>query len=96
MSKEDFQTQFATLMDTALRTAVSETTKLFETMVNELKAEISRVKSENEDLKAKFRCTENGDHSIHSRLNNSETADSGQNLERLPINKRDVGIQCGE
>ncbi|KAM7393689.1 hypothetical protein PAMP_020543 [Pampus punctatissimus] len=40
-------------MESMLKTAVAETTKLFETMVDELKAEISIIKKENEDLKTR-------------------------------------------
>ncbi|XP_029367530.1 uncharacterized protein LOC115049440 [Echeneis naucrates] len=54
MSAEYFQTKCASVMESMLKSAVAETTKLFETMVDELKAEISRIKKENEDLKARY------------------------------------------
>ncbi|XP_070710548.1 uncharacterized protein [Pempheris klunzingeri] len=53
MSADDFQMKYASVMESMLGTAVAETTKLFETMVDELKAEISRVRKENEDLKTR-------------------------------------------
>ncbi|KAE8301064.1 hypothetical protein D5F01_LYC01217 [Larimichthys crocea] len=53
MSADDFQTKYASVMESMLKSAVAETTKLFETMVDELKAEISRIKKENEDLKSR-------------------------------------------
>ncbi|XP_076003995.1 uncharacterized protein LOC142996793 [Genypterus blacodes] len=56
MSADDFQTRYASVMESVVRSAIAETTKLFETMVNDLNAEISRIKKENEDLKS--RCTE--------------------------------------
>ncbi|KAM9770011.1 uncharacterized protein ACNS7B_007265 [Menidia menidia] len=53
MSADDFQTKYASVMEGMLKSAVAETTKLFEAMVDELKAEISRIKRENEDLKTR-------------------------------------------
>nr|XP_020451773.1 mucin-5AC-like isoform X2 [Monopterus albus] len=56
MSADDFQAKYASVMESMLKSAVAETTKLFETMVDELKAEISKIKKENEDLKT--RCSQ--------------------------------------
>ena len=58
MSKECFQTQFAFVMESVLNTAVTETIKLFETTIEELRAEISRIKKENKDLKSRRRSHE--------------------------------------
>ncbi|XP_037102423.1 uncharacterized protein LOC119119979 [Syngnathus acus] len=55
MSTEDFQTKYARFMDGLVKSTVTETTKLFETVVDELKAELSKVKSENEALKTTCR-----------------------------------------
>lgn len=71
MSADDFQTKYASVMESMLQSAIAETTKLFETMVNELKAEISRIKKENEDLKA--RC---------SQFESSPTVYSGESEKR--------------
>lgn len=92
MSADDFQTKYASVMESMLKSAVAETTKLFETMVDELKAEISRIKKENEDLKTRCRQFEDerGDSAVHP----------GQS-EPLPgrsdgSGRRDTAVQCGE
>lgn len=92
MSADDFQTKYASVMESMLQSAIAETTKLFETMVDELKAEISRIKKENEDLK--------------SRCSQFETARSPPTVysrESAPLpggsdssEKRDTAVQCGE
>ncbi|KAM4750127.1 uncharacterized protein FYW61_000302 isoform 2-T2 [Anableps anableps] len=53
MSADDFQSKYASVMESMLKSAIAETTKLFENMVDELKAEISKIKKENEDLKTR-------------------------------------------
>lgn len=53
MSAHDFQAKCASVMDSALQTAIAETTKLFEAVVDELKAEMSRIKKENDELRAR-------------------------------------------
>ncbi|XP_047222737.1 uncharacterized protein LOC124869068 isoform X2 [Girardinichthys multiradiatus] len=53
MSADDFQSKYASVMESMLKSAIAETTKLFENMVDELKAEISQIKKENEDLKTR-------------------------------------------
>ncbi|XP_049573003.1 uncharacterized protein [Syngnathus scovelli] len=55
MSTEDFQTKYACFIDRLVKSTVAETTKLFETVVDELKAELSKVKTENEALKTTCR-----------------------------------------
>lgn len=90
MSADDFQTQYASFMDGMLKSAVAETTKLFETMVDELKAEISRMKKENEDLKT--RC------SLYERAKSQAAVDHGENNTASGPNdgseKRDSAVQC--
>ncbi|XP_053275254.1 uncharacterized protein LOC128437216 [Pleuronectes platessa] len=56
MSTGDFQTRYASVMESMLKSSIAETTTLFETIVDELKAEISGIKKENEDLRA--RCSQ--------------------------------------
>ncbi|XP_061685137.1 uncharacterized protein LOC133505735 [Syngnathoides biaculeatus] len=51
MSTGDFQTKYTSFMESVMRNTIAETTKLFETMVEELKAELTKVKIENEALK---------------------------------------------
>ncbi|KAK2815665.1 hypothetical protein Q5P01_026132 [Channa striata] len=90
MSADDFQTKYASVMESMLKSAVAETTKLFETMVDELKAEISRIKKENEELKTKCRQFENA--------NIAPAADAGHS-ESFPgtsdgLGKRDTAVQC--
>ncbi|XP_007544392.1 uncharacterized protein LOC103132521 [Poecilia formosa] len=53
MSADDFQSKYASVMESMLKSAIAETTKLFENMVDELKEEISKIKKENEDLKTR-------------------------------------------
>ncbi|XP_042288054.1 flocculation protein FLO11-like isoform X1 [Thunnus maccoyii] len=90
MSADDFQTKYASVMESMLRSAVAETTKLFETMVDELKAEISMIKKENEDLKT--RC---------SQFENAKSQPTVHTGEREPppgpidgSEKRDTAVQC--
>ncbi|XP_014065381.2 uncharacterized protein [Salmo salar] len=92
MSKECFQTQFAFVMESVLKTAVTETTKLFETTIEELRAEISRIKEENEDLKSRLRSLEN----VKKSTGESErqTAEPGPSQRTSRIGKRDIGVQC--
>ncbi|XP_067354314.1 uncharacterized protein [Channa argus] len=90
MSADDFQTKYASVMESMLKSAVAETTKLFETMVDELKAEISRIKKENDDLKTKCREFENA---------KIQPAADTRDDEPLPgtsdgLEKRDTAVQC--
>uniref|UniRef100_A0A4W5RGR0 Zinc finger protein 865 n=1 Tax=Hucho hucho TaxID=62062 RepID=A0A4W5RGR0_9TELE len=92
MSKECFQTQFAFVMESVLKTAVTETTKLFETTIEELRAEISRIKEENGDLKSRLRSLENA--KISTGESESQTAEPGPSQRTSRIGKRDIGVQC--
>ncbi|XP_031720442.1 mucin-5AC-like [Anarrhichthys ocellatus] len=90
MSADDFQTKYSSVMESMLKSAIAETTKLFETMVDELKAEISRVKKENEGLK--IRC---------SHFENARNQPTVHSRERDPLHgpsdgseKRDRAVQC--
>ncbi|KAJ8000600.1 hypothetical protein DPEC_G00182060 [Dallia pectoralis] len=83
-----FQTQFASVMETVLKTAVTETTKLFETTIEELRGEISRIKDENDGLKSKLLSLENEKKS--RRESESQTAEPG----RSSITTRNIGVQC--
>lgn len=92
MSADEFQTKYSSVMEVMLKGAIAETTKLFETMVDELKAEISRVKKENDDLKT--RC---------GQFENARNQPSVRTREADPVQgpsegsaKRDRAIQCGE
>ncbi|XP_034544322.1 uncharacterized protein LOC117816247 isoform X1 [Notolabrus celidotus] len=90
MSADDFQTKYASVMESMLKSAVAETTKLFETMVDELKAEISKMKKENEDLKEKCSKFENA-----KRETTDDTSESEPVLiQRDGSEKRDTAIQC--
>ncbi|KAI3352261.1 hypothetical protein L3Q82_005242 [Scortum barcoo] len=86
MSADDFQTKYASVMESMLKSAVAETTKLFETMVDELKAEISRIKQENEVLKKRCKQFE----SERSR----PAADPGDGEPLLGCGRRDTAVQC--
>ncbi|XP_044202318.1 mucin-5AC isoform X1 [Thunnus albacares] len=90
MSADDFQTKYASVMESMLRSAVAETTKLFETMVDELKAEISMIKKENEDLKTRCSQFENAKSQPSVHTGGSEPPPG-------PIDgseKRDTAVQC--
>ncbi|XP_055765462.1 zinc finger protein 777-like [Salvelinus fontinalis] len=91
MAKEGFQTQFASVMEKVLKTAVMETTQLFETTIEELRCEIFRINEENEDLKSRIRTPENAKKSTGE----SETAEPGPSQRTTShIGKRDIGVQC--
>ncbi|KAM6971804.1 uncharacterized protein FYW47_003946 [Aplochiton taeniatus] len=93
MSGGDFQSRYASVMDSMLQSAVAETTKLFETMVEELKAEISRIKKENDDLKSKCSNFENVKNNLQVDHVNKEKETSDR---AASSDKRDIGIQCGK
>lgn len=94
MSNEGFQIQFASVMESVLKTAVTETTKLFETIIGDLRGEISRIKEENEDLKSRLRS-----HEITKRWTGGserQTAEPRPSQSTTRIGKCDIGVQCGE
>lgn len=78
-SSEDFQRQFACLMKNLLRSAVTETTKLFESTVHEMRTELMRRK-QNERIKDNVTICSNQGESI-------------LNCQGIPC-KQDIGIQC--
>ncbi|KAM9856890.1 uncharacterized protein ACBR49_000565 isoform 2-T2 [Aulostomus maculatus] len=90
MSADDFQTKYASVMEGMVRSAIAETRKLFETMVDELKAEISTIKKENEALKTK--CSqfeiEKSQRDVDARESGPPPGTSGG------CEKRDTGVQC--
>lgn len=92
MSADDFQTKYASVMESMLKGAVAETTKLFETMVDELKAEISVIKKENEDLKTKCRQFEKAKSQPTVHTVESEPLPRPRDCSE----KRDTAVQCGE
>lgn len=92
MSSDDFQTKYASFMESMLKSAVAETTKLYETMVDELKAEICKIKKENEDLRTKC-----------SQFENAKSQSGSYQREKQPLpgqsndfEKCDTAVQCGE
>ncbi|XP_049900191.1 uncharacterized protein LOC126390104 [Epinephelus moara] len=90
MSADDFQTKYSSVMESMLKAAIAETTKLFETMVDELKAEISRIKRENEDLKTRCSQLENAGNqpTVVSRESESVGWPNGGS------ERRDRAVQC--
>lgn len=92
MSADDFQTKYSSVMESMLKSAIAETTKLFETMVDELKAEISQMKKENEDLKT--RCSQ------FEEARNQPAVDSRESDPPPPpgpsdgSDRRDRAVQC--
>ncbi|XP_062243436.1 uncharacterized protein LOC133953522 [Platichthys flesus] len=91
MSTDDFQTRYASVMESMLKSSIAETTTLFETIVNELKAEISGIKKENEDLRA--RCSQ-----FEERPSTVDRALSAVRESPAPpqpcTEKRDTAVQC--
>lgn len=88
MSAEDLHKKYASVMESMLKSAVAETTKLFENMVNELKSEISQMRKENEDLKT--RCIQIATADVHSRQSLSAQVDADASM------RCDTAVQCGE
>lgn len=88
MAMDNFQTKYAAVMDTLLQTAIAETTKMFESVVGELKAEISRIKEENQHLKLKC-----------SQMERTRSRPTFKAAEKRPSsdmsNKRNAAVQCG-
>lgn len=75
-------------MEKIIKNAVSETSKVLENMVEELKAEVLRVKSENENLK--IRCSQ-----FEELLKNrSVYRETGTSPEPYIIEKCDKSVQC--
>ncbi|XP_041838673.1 uncharacterized protein LOC121638170 [Melanotaenia boesemani] len=90
MSADDFQSKYASVMESMLKSAIAETTKLFETMVDELKAEISQIKKENEDLKTK--CIQ---YEISKSQPVKQTTDRSHAPEQSDASEKcDTAIQC--
>ncbi|XP_029295422.1 mucin-5AC-like isoform X2 [Cottoperca gobio] len=92
MSANDFQTKYSSVMESMLNAAIAETTKLFETMVDELKAELSKIKKENEELKT--RCCQ-----FEKARNQPTVCNVTRESEHLPgpsdgSERRDRAIQC--
>nr|XP_057925606.1 zinc finger and BTB domain-containing protein 17-like isoform X2 [Doryrhamphus excisus] len=83
MSADDFQTKYASFMEGIVKGTVAETTKLFETMVDELKAELSKVKMENEVLKTTRREKENG-----------QSSSISESCQSVGPEMRDTAVQC--
>ncbi|XP_051939240.1 zinc finger protein 43 [Hippocampus zosterae] len=83
MSTDDFQNKFASFMESVVKSTVVETTKLFETLVEELKAELSEVKTENEALKTTCRQIQDA-----KTLAISESVQSGR------LKMHDTAVQC--
>lgn len=94
MATDCFQSQFASVMESVMKTAVAETTKLFETTIEEMGAEISRIKEENGDLKTKLLSLENEKKSVG--VCDGESRESGPSPAPSRIEQHDVGVQCGE
>ncbi|KAK3573311.1 hypothetical protein QTP86_022693, partial [Hemibagrus guttatus] len=77
-----FETQFSSVMQNVLRTAVGEATKLFEQTLHQLKAELLHLRQENVDLKS----------GIFTPPYKTEGA--GDGCSSAVHAKRDIGVQC--
>uniref|UniRef100_A0A3Q3ECM7 Uncharacterized LOC109524532 n=2 Tax=Hippocampus comes TaxID=109280 RepID=A0A3Q3ECM7_HIPCM len=83
MSTDHFQTKYASFMEVLVKSTIAETTKLFETVVDELKTEISKLKAENEALKTTCR--------QKAEARTFAISDSGQSS---LLTMRDSAVQC--
>ncbi|XP_054634541.1 mucin-2 [Dunckerocampus dactyliophorus] len=83
MSADDFQTKYASFMESIVKSTIAETRKLFETMVDELKSELSKVKKENEALKTTSREKEN-----------AKTLSTTESCQWDGPDMRDSAVQC--
>lgn len=79
-----FETQFTSVMQNVLRTAVGEATKLFEQTLHQLKAELVHLRQENVGLKSGI---------LPLQYNTKDAADGCPSADHA---KRDIGVQCGE
>ncbi|XP_026790628.1 uncharacterized protein LOC113539201 [Pangasianodon hypophthalmus] len=77
-----FETQFTSVMQNVLRTAVGEATKLFEETLHQLRAELVHLRQENVELKS-------GIFTPHFK-----TKEAGDGCPRAEHAKRDIGVQC--
>lgn len=93
MSTGDFKTKYAAVMETLIQTAIAETTIIFESIVGELKAEISRIKIENQHLKLKCSQSEQA-RSVY----NFNSEDRQKPLTRIDneFEKRHGAVQSGK
>lgn len=73
-----------------LKSAVAETTKLYETMVDELKEEIARIRKENEDLRTKCSQFENAKNLAAVRYRENEPLPEQSD----DSEKCDTAVQC--
>ncbi|XP_057707211.1 mucin-2-like [Corythoichthys intestinalis] len=80
MSTGDFQNKYASFMEGVVKSTIAETTKLFETLVDELKAELAKVKTENEALKTTCRKMED----VIGKLERSNMRDAAVQCELHP------------
>lgn len=79
-----FETQFTSVMQTVLRAAVGEATKLFEQTLHQLKAELVHLRQENVGLKSGI---------FSHQYKTKEAGDGCPSADRA---RRDIGVQCGE
>lgn len=80
--------RYSSVMEKIIKNAVSETSKVLETIIAELKAEVKRVKSENENLQ--IRCSQ-FEEVVKKRSVYRET---GTSPEPWIIEKCDKAVQC--
>ncbi|KAI5617467.1 zinc finger protein 687a-like [Silurus asotus] len=77
-----FEAQFTSVMQSVLRTAVGEATKLFEQTLHQMKAELVHLRQENIDLKSRISTPPHKAREAEEAYPKAEHA------------KRDVGVQC--
>ncbi|XP_072319044.1 uncharacterized protein [Eucyclogobius newberryi] len=88
MSTSGLQKRYTSAMEKIIKNAVSETSKVLETIIVELKAEVRRVKSENENLT--IRCNQ-FEEVVKKRSVYRET---GTSPEPYIIERCDKAVQC--
>ncbi|KAI4896585.1 hypothetical protein NFI96_018210, partial [Prochilodus magdalenae] len=81
-----FQTQFTSVMENVLKTAVGEATRLFERTLHQLRGELVHLRQENADLKTG---------AFARQFNARHAGDGEKRTDQAPgPPKCDVGVQC--
>lgn len=93
MSTGDFQTKYVAVMETLIQTAIAETTIIFESIVGELKAEISKIKTEN--LHLRLKCSQS-ERAMSLYNFNSEGRQKGLARSDSEFEKRHIAVQSGK
>ncbi|XP_053712021.1 uncharacterized protein LOC128753884 isoform X1 [Synchiropus splendidus] len=89
MSLVDFQTKYSSFVEGMVRSAINETTKLFETIIDELKEELSKTKKECEELKAQCNRFE-----VENKRLSRRAETKSAFVQTTGVEARDEAVQC--